>query len=365
MDWRKRIRTDCPACGQRYETSNRPVRCGCGSPLTTTVDWEEMRIDGRLPGLWRYGSALPFELSGVPTMGEGWTPLVIAGKPENLYYKLEFLFPTGSFKDRGSVMVMAEALALKTPEVVQDSSGNAGASIAAYAARSKIKAVILVPASTSEGKRKQIRSYGAQLCPVEGDRTATAREAWKLAQNRFYASHVWNPLFLEGTKTFAFEIWEQLGFQAPDVLFLPAGNGTLLLGAWKGFSELLARGLIERLPRLFACQSAGCAPLHARLYGRSAGEVRETVAEGIAVAVPPRIAEMEKAVSESGGTCILVEDAEVIQEQKRLAGEGFLVEPTGAVASAAALKTLREGGIRAGERIVVPLTGSGLKNPLP
>ncbi len=363
MDWGKRIRTDCPVCGQRYEAASRPVRCGCGSPLNTTVEWEELRIDGRLQGLWRYGSALPFELREAPTMGEGWTPLVRAHEPENLYYKLEFLFPTGSFKDRGAVMVMAEALALKSPEVVQDSSGNAGASIAAYAARSKIKAMILVPANTSEKKREQIRSYGAQLRSVDGDRTATAREAWKLAQKRFYASHVWNPFFLEGTKTFAFEIWEQLGFQPPDALFIPAGNGTLLLGAWKGFSELLARGLIERLPRLIACQSSGCAPLYARLYGKSAGEARETVAEGIAVPVPPRIAEMERAVAETGGECVLVEDDEVLQEQKRLAKEGFLVEPTAAAASAAAAKAMREGGVKAEERIVVPLTGSGLKKP--
>lgn len=363
MDWRKRVRTECPACGHRYEMDLRPLRCGCGSPLETTMEWEEMRIDGRLPGLWRYGSALPFERFEAPTMGEGWTPLVSAGKPENFFYKLEFLFPTGSFKDRGSVMVMAEARARKASEVVQDSSGNAGASIAAYAARSGIRATILVPANTSEGKKNQIRSYGAELRTVQGDRSATAREAWMLAQKRFYASHVWNPLFLEGTKTFAFETWEQLDFRAPDALFVPAGNGTLLLGAWKGFSELLARGLIERLPRLIACQSSRCAPLYARLYGNARAGWGETVAEGIAVPVPPRIVGMERAVAETGGACVLVEDAEVLQEQKRLAGEGFLVEPTAAVASAAALKALGEGLVKDSERVVVPLTGSGLKKP--
>ncbi len=363
MNWQERIRTDCPACGQRYETDTRPIRCGCGSPLNTTVEWEEMRIDGRAHGLWRYGSALPFELAEAPSMGEGWTPLVRARESENLYYKLEFLFPTGSFKDRGAVMVMAEARFRKASEVIQDSSGNAGASIAAYASRSGIKATILVPAGTAEGKKDQVLSYGAELRCVDGDRTATAREAWKLAQNRFYASHVWNPLFLEGTKTFAFETWEQLGFQAPDVLFIPAGNGTLLLGAWKGFSELLARGLIERLPRLFACQSFRCAPLFSRLHGKPFAGPGETVAEGIAVSVPPRIAEMERAVAETGGACVLVEDDEVLQEQKRLAKEGFLVEPTAAVASAAALKAMREGCLKGEERIVVPLTGSGLKKP--
>lgn len=333
-------------------------------PLSSTVEWEEMRIDGNRRGLWRYGDALPFvgpidEL----TMGEGWTPLVRAEGPGNFAYKLEFLFPTGSFKDRGAVMVMAEALSAGVAEVVQDSSGNAGASIAAYAARSGIRATILVPASTSEGKKNQIRAYGADLHLVEGDRAAVAREAWRMAQSRFYASHVWNPLFLEGTKTFAFEVWEQDGFKAPDVLFIPAGNGTLLLGAWKGFKELYSRQLIDRMPKLVACQSAHCSPLFARFGGKVSGPWRATAAEGIAVAVPPRMEEMVQALAETGGSCVVVQDEEVLEEQRRLARAGFLVEPTGAVASAAAMKALKEKALGEAERVVIPLTGSGLKKP--
>lgn len=362
MGWQARIRMDCPSCGERFETERRPLRCGCGSPLASTVEWEEMRIDGNRPGLWRYGSALPFTEGTAPTMGEGWTPLVPSTEEENLAYKLEFLFPSGSFKDRGTVMVMAEALSSGESDVVQDSSGNAGASVAAYAAKSGARATIVVPASTSEGKRAQIRAYGAELLVVDGDRTAASREAWRMAQKRFYASHVWNPLFLEGTKTVAFEIWEQQGFRAPDVLFVPAGNGTLLLGAWKGFGELLARQLIAKMPRLIACQSSKCAPLFARLSGRGF-ETGTTVAEGIAVKSPPRLEEMSRAVAETGGSCLLVDDETVMAEQKRLARAGFLVEPTAAVASAAARRALRDGLVEKGERIVVPLTGSGLKHP--
>jgi len=362
MGWEERMRYECPSCGQRFGPTRRPLRCGCGSPISSAVEWEEMRIDRNLPGLWRYGLALPFPLDAAPTMGEGWTPLVSSGGPGNLAYKLEFLFPTGSFKDRGAVMVMAEARLAGMQEVVQDSSGNAGASIAAYAARSGIKATIVVPGSTPEGKRKQILSYGADLHVVEGDRTAASRESWRMAQNRFYASHVWNPLFLEGTKTFAFETWEQEGFKAPDALFVPAGNGTLLLGAWKGFAELFARQLIEKVPRLYACQSERCAPLFARLYGQGpAGGA--TVAEGIAVPAPPRLAEMERALAETGGACVLVDDETVLAEQKRLARAGFLVEPTAAVASAAAWAALRNGLVKKEERIIVPLTGTGLKKP--
>lgn len=362
MGWESRVSFECPACGERFGPAARPLRCGCGSPLLSMVEWEEMKIDGGRPGLWRYGAALPFDEGSAPTMGEGWTPLVPSGGPGNMAYKIEFLFPTGSFKDRGAVMVMAEARLLGAREVVQDSSGNAGASVAAYAARSGIKATVVVPGATSESKRNQIRSYGAELHVVEGDRSAASRETWRMAKNRFYASHVWNPLFLEGTKTFAFEVWEQEGFRAPDAVFLPAGNGTLLLGAWKGFSELLARQLIVKMPRLFACQSIGCAPLYGRLNGTMPG-LFPTVAEGIAVAFPPRLEEMARAVSETGGKCLLVPDEAVLSEQKRLARKGFLVEPTAAVAPAAAARALREGLLREADRVIVPLTGSGLKKP--
>lgn len=361
MSGQARMRFYCPGCGARVETRARPWRCGCGSPLSSNLEWEEMKIDGKMPGLWRYQASLPFRLDEAPSLGEGWTPMVPSLEFENLAYKLEFLFPTGSFKDRGSVMVMAEARAKAAKEVVQDSSGNAGASVAAYAARSGIKATIVVPAGTCHSKQIQIKAYKAELRLVEGDRAATAREAFRLAAGRFYASHVWNPFFLEGTKTFAFEVWEQEGFRAPDALFLPAGNGTLLLGAWKGFSELAARQLITRMPRLIACQSARCAPLFAFHTGQ-AYEAGPTVAEGIAVSAPPRLVEMSRALEDTGGTCVLVEEDEVKAEQERLAGEGLLVEETAAVASAAARKALVEGFMGKASRIVVPLTGSGLKS---
>ena len=144
MSWQNPVRFGCPACGTSFETARRPLRCACGSPLSSTVEWEEMRIEGERPGIWRYGSALPFSAGAVPTMGEGWTPLIPSTEEENLAYKLEFLFPSGSFKDRGTVLVMADARAWGESEVVQDSSGNAGASVAAYAAKSGLKATIVV-----------------------------------------------------------------------------------------------------------------------------------------------------------------------------------------------------------------------------
>lgn len=308
----------------------------------------------------RYSSALP-PLDPSVSMGEGWTPLVRSRSGGPLY-KLEYLFPTGSFKDRGSVLVMTEAKNLGHRTVVQDSSGNAGASIAAYAARCGIGATVIVPRDITEAKKKQIEFYGATLEVVDGDRMAAASMALSLSETTYYASHIWNPLFLEGTKTVAFEIWEQLGFRAPDVMVVPAGNGTMLLGAFKGFKELLQRARIRRLPRIYAVQSSRCAPLYAELNQTGERTFRDTVAEGIAVTAPPRMKEMVDALRVSRGDVVVVDDDDILAEEERLAlEEGFLVEPTAAAASAAERFLRARGMFPSEELVVVPLTGSGLK----
>jgi len=294
-------------------------------------------------------------------MGEGWTPL-LPSRSGGPYYKLEYLFPTGSFKDRGSVLVMTEAKNQGRESVVQDSSGNAGASIAAYAARCGIRATVIVPRDTTEVKKRQIELYGAALEVVDGDRGAAASMALSLSGSTYYASHVWNPLFLEGTKTVAFEIWEQLGFRAPDAVVVPAGNGTMLLGVFKGFRELLQRARVRRMPRIYAAQGAQCAPLYAE-WNRTGEKVfRATVAEGIAVAAPPRMREMIDALRASRGDVIAVDDQDILAEQERLAlEEGLLVEPTAAAAPATERALRMAGVITAEDTVVVPLTGSGLK----
>ena len=351
----------CPKCGKICEETRRPFSCECGAPLKSSMDWNSFDVDGRAAGMWRYRTLLP-PIDRSLSMGEGWTPLIPGGS-KNLFYKLEYISPTGSFKDRGAVIVIGEAKNLGCGEVVQDSSGNAGASIAAYAARAGIKARVVIPEETPDSKRIHIEAFGASLVAVEGGRSAASALAMKMAGDIFYASHVWNPLFLEGTRTIAFEIWEQLGGKAPDVVMVPAGNGTMLLGVFKGFQELLQRVKINRLPRIIAVQAESCSPLYSAWKNSTfSGMSRQSAAEGIAVTDPPRMKEMLDAVRISRGEVVVVTDGEIMVEQKRLALEGGLfVEPTAAAAPAAE-RMLRQGGkIQEKEIVVVPLTGTGLK----
>jgi threonine synthase len=291
-------------------------------------------------------------------MGEGDTPLLEA--EPGVHVKLEFLSPTGSFKDRGAVMLVADAVRRGAERLIADSSGNAGSAIAAYAARARLPCTVFVPERTSAGKQAQIRAYGATLERVPGDRTATAERAAAEVERTgaTYASHVHDPMFLEGTKTFAFEVSEQLG-RAPDSVLIPVGNGTLLLGAAQGFRKLLADGRIDRLPALIGLQTERCAPLAAAwdagLDVPAEIEPKQTAAEGIAIPNPVRGAEVLAAVRESGGRVVSVPETAIAPAARDLARRGLLVEPTAAVAWAA-----RDQAIGA---TVIPLCGSGLKNP--
>lgn len=301
-------------------------------------------------------------VSGPPvTLGEGMTPL-LSSRDGRLSFKVESTNPTGSFKDRGATVLLTHLAAMGATEVIEDSSGNAGAAIAAYSARAAIRATIYVPEGTSPGKTAQIAAYGARVVRVPGTREDVARAAHRAPG--LYASHCWDPLFFHGTKTIAFELWEQLGGRAPDWVVSPVGHGTLLLGLALGFRELVAAGSIVRLPRLIAVQSAECAPLAGPALGRAPGRGR-TVAEGIRVWTPVRAVEIAAAVRESDGRWVVVEDAETLAAQARLGAEGLFVEPTAAVAAAAAWRLSEDGELPTGSTVVVPLTGHGLKSPAP
>jgi threonine synthase len=339
---------------------------------------------GRDRGLWRYGDCIP--VSGQTaeglSLGEGLTPLIGAGDGlPGISIKLDYLFPTLSFKDRGAVVLVASALERRARALIADSSGNAGSAIAAYAARAGLPCTVFVPAATSPGKREQIRAYGAALESVPGDRAAASEAAIEAVSRTgaMYASHVYDPYFVQGTKTFAFELWEQ-GSGVPDAVVLPVGNGTLLLGAARGFRELHRAGLIERPPALVAVQSKRCAPL-ARAWAVGSPEpvgvsVGETAAEGIAIAHPARGAQILAAVGDSGGCVVGVPEAAIAPAHADLGRRGLFVEPTAAVTWAAALLMRRNpvcprrgADDRAWETarslgagsVVVPLCGSGLK----
>lgn len=329
-------------------------------PRATTVPFGSLA--GRPWTLWRYAEALPFtedRWGEAVGLGEGGTPLVPVGDRPGLWAKVEYANPTLSFKDRGAAVLVAKALEWGVERVVCDSSGNAGTAVAAYCARVGIECHVVVPAATRPAKLAAARAHGAEVHLVEGTRedVAAAAIAAVARGDVFYASHVWQPAFLEGTKTMAYEVVEQLG-RAPDAVVVPAGNGTLLLGVAKGFAELALAGVVPAVPRLVAVQAAACAPV-ARAAGVDAPPPGgDTVADGIAVAAPPRAAEMAAAVAASGGRWLTVTDDEVLAARDRLARRGWFVEPTGAVAAAAAAH-LDPGGVD-GE-VVVPLCGAGLK----
>jgi threonine synthase len=283
-----------------------------------------------------------------------------------LKWKLEGLNPTGSFKDRGTALVVNDMVVRGVEEVVEDSSGNAGASIAAYAARAGIHARVFVPSHAAPAKQAQIAVYGAELIPIPGPRIEATHAVEKAAaEGAIYASHVWHPLTLVGMATVAWEVWEQMDHQAPHWFVAPVGQGSLLLGAWRGFQNLEKAGLIHHMPRLVAAQAANCSPFsRAMRDGKEEAEAvppESTVAEGIAIVKPVRSRSLLQALRESRGLTPVAADEEIVQAHTELARMGIFVEPTSATA-AAVLPQIRP-HMRPGETMVVALTGSGLKSP--
>jgi threonine synthase len=358
-----------PATGARYPLDLPRWRSDAGGPLMITplpgIGRRDIHVSRR--SLWRYAAALPLEIAAPASMGEGCTPLVERrwGAGATAHLKLEFFSPTGSFKDRGA-SVMVSALRQQGIEaILEDSSGNGGAAIAAYAALAGIKAKVLAPASTQPAKTVQARMYGAEVELVAGSRQDAADEAVRQADHIFYASHNWQAFFLQGTKTLAYELWEDLGFRAPDNVIIPTGAGSNVLGCDIGFGELLRHGEIDRLPRLFAAQPENCAPLHASfIAGRedvASVEVKPTIAEGTAIARPVRGRDVLQALRRSKGGTVAVSEDEILAAVIALAATGLYVEPTSANAAAAFDRLLASGEIEPRETTVLIMTGTGLK----
>ncbi len=320
--------------------------------------------------IWRYARALLVGDEHAVSLGEGWTPLLEGawhGAP--VHYKLEFMMPTGSFKDRGSTVMVSYLKSRGVKRILEDSSGNAGASVSAYAAAAGLTCRILVPETASYPKIAQIAACGAEVVTIKGSRQDVAEaalgETGDPAGGTFYASHNWQPFFVEGTKTLAYELWEQSGFRAPDNLVVPLGYGSNVLGAERGFAELERIGEIARRPRLFGVQAASCAPLAAAFREGVEHlvhtEIRPTVAEGIATPRPTRVADVLRAVRETGGSIVAVEEGEILNALRELARRGLYVEPTAAAGAAGLTRLLTSGVIRPQEYTVLVLTGSGLK----
>lgn len=322
-------------------------------------------IERRPPNMWRYREALPIEHDRfIISMSEGFTPLIeeeIARR--KVLIKQDHLFPTGSYKDRGASVLISYAKEYSIESLVEDSSGNAGCSISAYSARAGISCEIFAPEGTSERKLDQISSYGAKLRLIKGSREDTAKSILRSSRERFYASHTYNPVFLHGTKTFSFEICEQLGWKSPDTIVLPVGNGTLLLGASIGFYEMKSAGIINIVPKIIAVQSENCSPLvqafNRRLVQPVAVETKPTIAEGIAIERPVRGSQILRAVRDSGGRFLCVSEMEIIETRSEMARRGHFLEPTAAATIAGLKKYITSSD--PGECIISVFTGHGLK----
>ena len=358
----------CPGCGHIW-SADRPLwRCECGSHLNLTPGRGLARgeIHAEEASLWRYAAALA--LRGPPriSLGEGWTPLVTRNwVGVEVRFKLESQMPTGSFKDRGTAVMINHLLEVGVGPIHEDSSGNAGASIATYAAAAGIPCRIYVPAAAPPAKLVQIAVSGADVRMVPGSRQDVTEAALGASGDSFYASHNWHPYFIEGTKTLAFELWEQLGFRTPDNILVPTGYGSNILGLERGFDELARSGAIAARPRLFAVQAANCAAFSAAWQ---AGEDRfvpfaasPTIADGIATPKPVRIAEVLGALRSSKGSVVAVDEEEIAPALSALGRLGLFVEPTAATAAAALTRLLGDGTIQPDQTTIVVLTGTGLK----
>jgi threonine synthase len=228
-----------------------------------------------------------------------------------------------------------------------------------------MQATILAPASTSPAKTVAMRACGAAVELIPGSRQDTADAAVARSARIFYASHNWDPFFLHGTKTLAYELWEDLGFTAPDNVITPCGAGSNVLGCGIGFAELRRAGQITRLPRIFAAQPAACAPITAAFRAGADHAVdtpiAPTIAEGTAIAQPIRLPEVLGVLRETGGGAVAVSEQAIIEATWQLARMGLYVEPTAAQVVGALDLLLRDGRITPGQTTVLVLTGSGLK----
>jgi threonine synthase len=348
----------CINCGSVYPADYRLFRCPrCGGLLEVVVREKYWNPRGR--GVWRYASMLPLR-NGV-SMGEGWTPLVKSNLDGGLYIKFEGANPTGSFKDRGMALGVTVAKESGASKVVVASTGNTAASAAAYAARSGLKCYVVLPkGNVARGKLVQAALHGAELVIVDGLFDKALEYVLNYGTKHAYPLNSFNPWRLEGQKTLAFEVYEEL--ECPDYVVVPVGNAGNISAIWKGFKELAELGLCRKLPKMVGVQAEGAAPL-ARAWEKGRSEPLfvdepDTVASAIKIGKPINWPKAFAAVKESGGFFVTVSDAEILKAQRLLASrDGIGAEPAGAASVAATLK------LKLGGTVVAVVTGHALKDP--
>ncbi len=352
----------CLNCRQPYPETGTPYRCPRCGGLYDDIDPMEWRgTDDGKPGIWRYGPTLRNTGEAI-TLGEASTPLLpVEALGRQVFVKCEHLNPTGSFKDRGSALLVSFLASRGVMDVCEDSSGNAGASLAAYCARAGLKARIYVPESASGPKIRQIQMYGADLVVVPGRRSEAALAARKAAEGgATYASHAYLPFNIPGYATCAFEIQAQLR-TGPAAVIVPAGQGGLLLGLGRGFEALQRAGVISALPILVGVQAEACAPLAALfeigLPGLDFVTEGETVAEGVRVRAPLRAQQVVSVVDHGRGRFVTVPEELILPGRDALGRLGFYVEPTSALVWHALETVIQD----LPDPVVLVLTGSGYK----
>lgn len=348
-----RFELKCSKCRKEYELKTSKWRCDCGSPLNLeVVEYPPVRkfselVNEKQRNIWRYEKLLPFK--GI-TLGEGLTPIV-KKEDDAIFFKLEYLSPTGSFKDRGAAMGVARARAIGAKSIVEDSSGNAGLAYSAYASASGIRARIYVPFDAPMGKRAMMRACNAEVieCRTRGE--AAERATSELKDNEVYVGHNWDPFFLEGIKTEAFEIFES-GVRVEAVV-VPTASGSHLLGLYRGFEDLIKMGFLSDFPKFYAVQAGGVTPIYDRIYGTWRGG-KGDLADGLRVANPPRTEQIVEVIKKTNGDVLVVDNNEIISAMKELYRMGLLVEPTSATGYAGFKKVKARNSL-------IPLTGTGLK----
>ncbi len=360
----------CSACGKSSPNILNYKCASCGQPLDIQLDYnfETGKIKKKNYTVWRYTKFFPYvNETEIITLGEGWTPLIkFSG---NTYLKLESSNPTGSFKDRGSTTLIStlhKPVKKARGYLSEDSSGNAGASIAAYATRASLRAKIYVPKNVSSPKINQIQFYGAEVVKVSGSRSKVAQEAQKIEKGKFYVGHILHPLFRDGIRSLAYEIGEQLDWQVPERIYLPVSAGTLLLGVINGFKHLAKSNMIEAMPKIVACQTRQVSPFYHRfknLHYTTPSKIT-SIADALVSVNPPLLDLMVKNLREVYGDAVMVEEDEIFNAFITLTRKGFFVEPSSAVAYAAYKKQLNNKDVSKDDNALIILTGIGLKSML-
>ncbi len=358
----------CTKCHKEYDVSTTQSHCSCGGlfrlehkPPKFSLDL----VDKNCWNIFRYRKfmALNDDSYKSVTLGEGMTPVVRFD--DDLLLKMDYFMPTLSFKDRGAAVLISHCKSIGVKEVVQDSSGNAGNSVAAYSAKAGIKSEIYVPENTSPKKIDMIKAHGAKVNIIPGSRDHCADVCRQRVEKEgvYYANHVYNPFFYEGTKTYIYEVYEQLG-RIPQNIFVPLGNGTLFLGVVFALEHLLESGCIKEMPNIIAIQSERCAPF-AKALEKKAGvpekvDCEPTLAEGIAIGEPMRGKEILEKIYKYQINIIEIPEETILPARAQLALHGIYCEHTTA-GNYAAYKHYCELYGRTPDSLIT-MCGAGLKS---